>query len=57
MIKRKINNYTSNKNLIERIKRIKQEKNATLLAHYYQIPEIQKLADLLKSYKSCHSKS
>ena len=32
-------------NLIENIKRLKYERNAIILAHYYQLPEIQELAD------------
>lgn len=47
MIKRKKNTNTSIINIIEQIKRIKLEKNAILLAHYYQIPEIQELADFV----------
>lgn len=32
-------------NLKENIKRLKEEKNAVILAHYYQYPEIQEIAD------------
>ncbi len=35
------------KKLIREIKRLKKEKNAILLAHYYQVPEIQDLADFV----------
>lgn len=32
---------------IDEIIRLKEQKNATILAHYYQIPEIQELADFV----------
>lgn len=31
--------------LVNEIKRLKREKNVTVLAHYYQLPEVQDLAD------------
>ncbi len=37
----------SQEDIIEQIKRLKAERNACILAHYYTIPEIQDLADYL----------
>ena len=36
-----------NKSIIEDINRLKREKNAIILAHYYQTPDIQDIADFI----------
>lgn len=36
---------TGSTNLLEQIARLKEERNAVILAHYYQTPEVQMLAD------------
>ena len=40
-------NILTDKDISEQIRKLKKEKNAILLAHYYQIPEIQDLADFV----------
>ncbi|MBC35860.1 MAG: quinolinate synthase [Bacteroidetes bacterium] len=37
--------FASKQELIEEINRLRREKDAIILAHYYQVPEIQDLAD------------
>lgn len=34
-----------NENLVSKIKELKKERNAIILAHFYQPPEIQAIAD------------
>jgi quinolinate synthase len=47
MIKRGFSNNESTQKITERIGSLKKKKNAILLAHYYQIPEIQEIADFV----------
>jgi len=42
-----MNNIKEKKNLQLQILELKQQKNAIILAHYYQIPEIQDIADFV----------
>ena len=37
----------TNSELIDAVRELKQRKNAVILAHYYQSPEIQELADFV----------
>lgn len=37
----------SKQQIIDRINQLKEEKNAVILAHYYQRPEIQDIADYI----------
>lgn len=42
-----IKEQTSNINLISEINKLRKKKNAIILAHFYQLPEIQEIADFL----------
>ena len=42
-----IQNIDKNRKVIEEINRLRKEKNAIVLAHFYQVPEIQDLADFV----------
>ena len=37
----------TNTEIIDRIRQLKKEKNAVILAHYYTRPEVQYIADYL----------
>lgn len=37
----------SNKTIVESIQELKERKNALIMAHYYQVPEIQEVADMV----------
>ena len=41
------NKFNKNSDLVSEIMRLKKKKNAVILSHYYQSPEIQEIADYL----------
>lgn len=42
-----VQNIDKNRKVIQEINRLRKEKNAIVLAHFYQVPEIQDLADFV----------
>jgi quinolinate synthase len=42
-----VKNINNNRKIIQEINRLRKEKNAIVLAHFYQVPEIQDLADFV----------